>query len=120
MIETIIDESKTVEAEAVQGEKDAQAAYESFVKDTNASIEAASKDVANKSEELAKADVAKVTAEDDLKATIEDLLTLGEYGQDLHKSCDFLVKNFDLRQTSRSEEIEALVSAKAIFDGVSM
>merc|ERR1719217_1760871 len=120
MIETIIDESKTVEAEAVTGEKDAQTAYESFVKDTNASIEAASKDVANKSEMLAKADVAKVTAEGDLKSTIDDLLTLGQYGQELHKSCDFLVKNFDLRQTSRAEEIEALVSAKAIFDGVSM
>jgi len=46
-----------------------------------------------------------------------DLLTLGEYNQELHKKCDFLVKNFDLRQQSRVQEMEALAQAKAIFQG---
>lgn len=118
MIETIIDESAAVEAECVTAEKDAQAAYEGFMKDSDAAIEAASKDVTNKSAELAKAEAAKVAAEDDAKHTTEDLLTLGELGQTLHKKCDFLVKNFELRQTARAEEIEALVSAKAIFSSV--
>merc|ERR1719265_252386 len=117
MIETIIDESAAVEAECVKAEKDTQVAYEGFMKDSFAANEAASKDVTNKSDELAKAEAAKVTAEDDLKHTIDDLLTLGELGQTLHKKCDFLVKNFELRQTARAEEIEALVSAKAIFGG---
>jgi len=117
MIETIIDESAAVEKECVTAEKDAQAAYEGFMKDSAAANEAASKDVTNKSDELAKAEAAKVAAEDDLKHTTDDLLTLGELGQTLHKKCDFLVKNFELRQTARAEEIEALVSAKAIFGG---
>lgn len=117
MIETIIDESAAVEAECITAENDAQVAYESFMKDSNAANEAASKDLTNKADELAKSEAAKVAAEDDLTHTTDDLLTLGELGQTLHKKCDFLVKNFELRQTARAEEIEALVSAKAIFGG---
>jgi hypothetical protein len=117
MIETIIDESKAIETEAVQAEKDSQAGYETFMKDATATIEALSKDVTNKSLQMAKADSDKAATDDDLKHTIDDMLTLAEYGQELHKKCDFLVNNFNLRQESRTEEIEALNSAKAIFSG---
>merc|ERR1719247_2747811 len=113
MTETIIDESKAIETEATQAEKDAQAGYETFMKDATATIEALSKDITNKSQDKAKADA-------DLKATIEDLLTLGEYSQTLHKKCDFLINNFNLRQESRTKEIEALNSAKMIFSGAKM
>merc|ERR1719161_1875620 len=40
MIETLIEESKKLEAEAAKGEADAQADYESFMKDSTASVEA--------------------------------------------------------------------------------
>merc|ERR1719217_1286459 len=98
---TMIEESKTLEAEATKGEAEAQASYEEFMKDSTATIAALSKDIANKSEDMGKADLAKTVAADDLKATITDLLALGEYAQELHKKCDFLLKNFDLRQQSR-------------------
>jgi len=117
MIETLIEESKTLEAEASKGESEAQSSYEEFMKDSTDTIAALSKDIANKSEEMGKADLAKTVAADDLKATISDLLTLGEYAQELHKKCDFLLKNFDLRQSSRTQELEALAQAKAIFSG---
>merc|ERR1719217_1198600 len=117
MIETLIEESKTLEAEASKGEADAQASYEEFMKDSTASVTALQTDIANKSEDMAKADMTKTIAADDLKATITDLLTLGEYAQELHKKCDFLLKNFDLRQQSRTQELEALAQAKAIFSG---
>lgn len=120
MIETIIDEAKGIEEESTKGEADAQVAYESFMKDSTASIKAAQDSVISKNEELAKATAEKVSAEDDLKHTIEDLLSLGEYGQQLHKQCDFLVNNFNLRQESRTQEIEALNSAKAIFSGAKL
>merc|ERR1719387_1350436 len=48
MIETLVDESKDLETEAMKAESDAQAAYESFMKDSTASIEAATKEVTNK------------------------------------------------------------------------
>merc|ERR1719299_153027 len=117
MIETLVDESKQLEADAVKGEADAQAAYESFMKDSTAANDAATKSVVNKSKQKAAADADRVQASNDLKATIADLLTLGEYNQAMHKKCDFLVKNFDLRQQSRVQEMEALAQAKAIFQG---
>jgi len=42
--------------QAIRSEEDAQRAYEDFVKETNASIEAKSKEIVNKSEEKAKAE----------------------------------------------------------------
>merc|ERR1712048_1164884 len=54
MIEQIISDAKAMEAEAIRSEEDAQKAYEDFVKDTNASIEAKSKDITNKSDSKAK------------------------------------------------------------------
>ena len=37
---------------------------------------------------------------------------LANENADLHKSCDFVLKNFEIRQTARGEEIEALQQAK--------
>merc|ERR1711972_755097 len=55
MIQQIINDAKAMESETIRSEEDAQKAYEDFVKDTNASIEAKSKDIVNKSETKAKA-----------------------------------------------------------------
>ena len=48
------------QAEAIKAETDAQKAYESFVKDTNASIEEKNRDITNKSAEKADAEADKV------------------------------------------------------------
>merc|ERR1719181_2098144 len=117
MVETIMDDSKKVEADALKSENDAQAAYEEFISDSNASITAANNEIAAKTESLAQADADSTTASGDLSATINDLLALGETAASLHKECDFLLKNFDTRQSKRTEEIEALVQAKYIFQG---
>merc|ERR1719264_1353542 len=45
MIEEIVNDAKAMEAEAIRSEEDAQKAYEDFVKETNASIEAKSKEI---------------------------------------------------------------------------
>merc|ERR1719171_2971211 len=45
MLEQIIAETKTMEADAIKAETDAQKAYEAFVKDTNASMEEKSRDI---------------------------------------------------------------------------
>jgi hypothetical protein len=63
MLQQIIDDAKAMEAEAIRSEEDAQKAYEDFVKETNASIEAAAKDMTNKNEEKAKAEVDLVEAQ---------------------------------------------------------
>merc|ERR1719235_2349244 len=120
MVEVIMDDSKTVEADALKSENDAQAAYEEFITDSNASNKAATDEIAAKTESLAQADAESTTASGDLTATINDLLALGETNASLHKECDFLLKNFDTRQSKRTEEIEALMQAKYIFQGAKM
>merc|ERR1719460_1181197 len=117
MIQQIINDAKAMEAETIRSEEDAQKAYEDFVKDTNASIEAKSKDIVNKSESKAKAEADLVEAKENKEAVMLELEQLANYKAELHSSCDFVMKNFEIRQTARDEEIEALKQAKAILSG---
>merc|ERR1719355_530357 len=117
MIQQIINDAKAMEAEVIRSEEDAQKAYEDFVKDTNGSIEAKSKDIVNKSESKAKAESDLVEAKKDKEAVMLELEQLANYKAELHSSCDFVMKNFEIRQTARDEEIEALKQAKAILSG---
>merc|ERR1712066_1035208 len=117
MIEQIISDAKAMEAETIRSEEDAQKAYEDFVKETNNSIEAKSKDIVNKSEEKAKAETDLVEAKESKEAVMLELEQLSNYNAQLHQSCDFVLKNFEVRQTARDEEVEALRQAKAILSG---
>jgi len=117
MIQQIINDAKAMEAEAIKSEEDAQKAYEDFVKETNNSIEAKTNDITNKSEEKAKAESDKVEAEVEKEAVMTELEQLANEDADLHSSCDFVLKNFEIRQTARDQEIEALKQAKAILSG---
>jgi len=117
MIQQIISDAKAMENETIRSEEDAQKAYEDFVKDTNASIEAKSKDIVNKSEEKAKAEGDLVQANQEKESVMLELEQLSNYNAELHESCDFVVKNFEIRQTARDEEVEALKQAKAILSG---
>jgi len=117
MIQQIINDAKAMEAEAIRAEEDAQKAYEDFVKETNASIETKTKEIINKSEEKAKAETDLTQANDDKEAVLLELEQLSNYNAELHQSCDFVMKNFEIRQTARDEEIEALKQAKAILSG---
>merc|ERR1719500_2491904 len=117
MIEEIINDAKAMEAEAIRSEEDAQKAYEDFVKETNACIEAKSKEIVNKTELKAKAESDLGEAKEAKEAVMLELEQLSNYNAELHQSCDFIMKNFDIRQTARDEEIEALKQAKAILSG---
>merc|ERR1711972_1012180 len=97
--------------------EDAQKAYEDFVKETNASIEAKNKDIINKSELEARAEGDHVEAKETHEGVLLELEQLSNYNAQLHSSCDFVLKNFDLRQTARDEEVEALRQAKASLSG---
>merc|ERR1719458_207828 len=115
MIQQIIKDAKAMEAEAIRSEEDAQKAYEDFVKETNASIEAKSKEIVNKSDEKAKTEGELVETKEAKEAVMLELEQLSNYNAELHQSCDFVMKNFDVRQTARDEEVEALKQAKAIL-----
>merc|ERR1719433_301555 len=117
LLQQIISDAKAMEAEAIRAEEDAQKAYEDFVKDTNRSIESKSKDVVNKSSSKAKAEADLVEAQNTKDSVMLELEQLSNYDAQLHSSCDFVLKNFEIRQTARDEEVEALRQAKAILSG---
>jgi len=117
MIQEIIDESKTMENDAIRAENDSQAAYESFTKNSNASIKALMQAVQDKSEKKATAEAELVRAKSGIQKTLKDLESLNTYKGTLHASCDFVMDNFTVRQEKRAQEIEALSQAKAILSG---
>jgi len=117
MIQQIISDAKAMEADTIRSEEDAQKAYEDFVKETNNSIEAKSKDIVNKSELKAKREIDLVEAKEAKEGVLLELEQLSNYNAELQQSCNFVLKNFDIRQTARDEEIEALRQAKAILSG---
>merc|ERR1740133_907661 len=96
MIQQIINDAKAMEAEVIRSEEDAQKAYEDFVKDTNGSIEAKSKDIVNKTKAKAEADL--VEAKENKEAVMLELEQLSNYKAELHQSCDFVAKNLAIRQ----------------------
>jgi chromosome segregation ATPase len=117
MIQQIINDAKAVEAEAIRAEADSQKAYETFVKDTNGSTEEKNADIVSKSEAKGKAEVEKTKTEETLESVVAELDGLSTENADLHGECDFVLKNFEIRQTARSQEIEALKQVKAILSG---
>merc|ERR1719359_1744815 len=113
----IINDAKAMEAEAIRGEEDAQAAYEDFVKDTNDAVEQKSLDITNKSETKAQAEADKTETDTNLEGVLSELQMLANESADLHSSCDFVLKNFDISQQARDEEVEALKESIAILSG---
>merc|ERR1719375_2909835 len=54
-----------------------------------------------------------------MQGIIETLESLINENTDLHKACDFTVKNFEIRQQARDDEIDALREGLATFSGAS-
>merc|ERR1719198_150507 len=117
LIEQIIEDSVKVEEEAIKTEKDAQKDYETFVTDANALIAELSAAITAKTKAIAAAKLKTAEAEADHVSTVDELETLAEILSDLHAECDFIMKNFDIRQKARYQEMEAIQKAKAILSG---
>jgi len=119
MIEQIINDAKAMEADAIKAEEDAQIAYESLVTETNNSITAAEKAIIHAQKAKGNAETEKAEKGMERDSVMSELEALAGENADLHKACDYTLKNFDLRQTARDEEIEALKQAAAMLSGAS-
>eukprot|EP00428_Durinskia_dybowskii_P005464 CAMPEP_0170294016 /NCGR_PEP_ID=MMETSP0116_2-20130129/47117_1 /TAXON_ID=400756 /ORGANISM="Durinskia baltica, Strain CSIRO CS-38" /LENGTH=778 /DNA_ID=CAMNT_0010545537 /DNA_START=75 /DNA_END=2411 /DNA_ORIENTATION=+ len=117
LIEQIMEDSKALESAATSGEAKAQADYEKFVKDGNTLIKDLNAQITSKTKAIAAADADKAQAVADHESTMGELESLAAYDADLHNQCDFVLKNFDIRQKARMQEMEAIKSAKAILSG---
>mmetsp|Transcript_150405 Transcript_150405/g.273612 ORF Transcript_150405/g.273612 Transcript_150405/m.273612 type:complete len:683 (-) Transcript_150405:119-2167(-) len=117
MIQQIIDDAKAMTAEAIKDEGSAVKSYESLVMETNANIEAMKKEIVDKSEMKAIAEGDLAEAKKDKSNTETTLEELATKKKELLDSCTYVMENFDLRQTARDQEVEALKQAKAILSG---
>jgi len=117
LIAEIIREASSLEAEATVAEQGAQNDYQAFVAETAKSIAAANRSISAKSDEKADLEEAIVAAKKDRTDSTNKLMDLGKYEMQLHTSCDYVMKNFEMRQTARQEEMDGLSQAKAILHG---
>jgi len=117
LLESVIADSQKLEDEAMTRSISSQTEYEDFMKSSNAALRQMAKTKAGFEEALATAKEDLVATKADIMETLKVLEGLHEYKGDLHKSCDYITKNFEARQQARQAEIEALGEAKAILSG---
>jgi len=117
MLQQIIHDTEMMEQEISMAEQDSQKTYEAMVKETNRSMTANQKALTNEKQSISRSEQELLDTEEDLKATSVQMEQESNEAADLHGNCDFVLKNFEIRQTARDEEIEALGQAKAILSG---
>jgi hypothetical protein len=120
MIEKLVGEAQQMTKDARKAEGEAQVAYEQFVADTNDSVAGLQKEVVTKTKNKAQATKEHQQTGADIIDTVKELEGLSKYNGELHQECDYVLKNFDVRQTARAEEVEALQQAKQILSGANL
>merc|ERR1740123_1301818 len=120
MIEKLIQEAKELIADSKKEEQSAQAGYEATVADTNDSVAALQAEITSKTKAKVAATKEKRETEADIADAEAELDGLTKYNAELHADCDYVLKNFDVRQKGRGETVKALQQAKQILSGANL
>jgi septal ring factor EnvC (AmiA/AmiB activator) len=98
-------------------EKENQAEYESFMKDSAAKRANDAKSIEDK--ESAKADLEStlVSSKEEKAAKMKEAMATAKFLSEVHGDCDWLLTNFQVRKDARAGEIDALTKAKAVLSG---
>merc|ERR1719386_245244 len=116
-IEGVIADAKAMEADAILAESDAQQGYENFVKDTNDAVDEMIRSITSKTEFKAECESDKVETIQSKDSAVSNLEELANENAAIHADCDYTLKNFDLRQSARGQEVEALKQALVFLSG---
>lgn len=98
-------------------EKDAQKDYESFMGDASDKRALDSKAITDKEGAKAETETELESNKDSKKSKTIEAMETAKYLGGLHQECDFLLSNFEARQSARTGEIDALGKAKAVLSG---
>merc|ERR1719162_2035096 len=120
MIEKLIYDTKDITKKSKVTESEAQVAYEALVADTNDSVGNLTKEITSKTKAKAQAKKELSMTQGDHAGAVTELEGLGKYNGDLHAECDYVMKNFSIRQDARAAEVEALQQAKQILNGANL
>merc|ERR1719331_1110924 len=110
------DVEKTI-TEMKTNEKDAQEDYESFIADSADKRAEDPKAITDKEGSLAELEGELLSNQEALKAKKYELMDVEKYIMELHKECDWIIKNYDLRKSARAGEVDSLKNAKATLSG---
>jgi peptidoglycan hydrolase CwlO-like protein len=98
-------------------EKENQAEYEQFMKDSAAKRASDAKSIADKEAAKADAESNLIAAEEEHKSKLKEAMNTHKYLGEVHGDCDWLLTNFEARKAARTGEIDALTKAKAVLSG---
>jgi len=117
MIDLLVKDLGKEMSEAKVMEQDAQADYEKMLEDASTKRATDAKSMSEKSN--AKADTEEALQDEKQKktSTMKDVMAVAKYMGSLHGECDFLLQYYDARKSARTDEKEALESAKAVLSG---
>eukprot|EP00415_Alexandrium_ostenfeldii_P002958 UN2958 len=117
MVDMLIKDLDKEMTEAEVEEKDAQADYETMMKDSAEKRKADSKSLSEKEMAIADMEADLQSHKDDKAAASNELAMTLKYISSLHAECDWLLQYFDVRKEARVTEIDALGKAKAVLSG---
>merc|ERR1719399_1970882 len=116
-LDHIIRDSEHVQTQCYSDNGQGQLAYEEFMRETNKAVILLKRQIADQTEESSKAQADLTRTEADLHQNMEDLEAQDTVNQEVHKECDFTMKNFDMRQKALDDEVDALYEAIAMMGG---
>jgi len=116
LLESLISEAKELIQASRSAEGDAEAAYAETVENTFAAIENQQNEVTSKLQARAEAAKEQASTETEVSDSGAELDNLEKYGKQLHGDCDYILRNFGLRQEARQQEMDALKEAKRGLD----
>jgi len=119
MIDGIIADLDKEMTVAQAEEKDAQADYEKMMSDSAAKRADDSKSISDKEGTKADTEASLMKHQENLKSQKKEMMATLEVISALHSECDWLLQYFDVRKEARTNEIAALVKAKAVLNGAS-
>merc|ERR1719251_532622 len=117
MIDLLIADLDKEMTEAETTEKDAQADYETAMKDAAGKRTADSKLLSEKQSTKAETEADVQSKTEEKTSTSAELMSTMKYISSLHAECDWLLKYFEVRKEARASEIDALGKAKAVLSG---
>lgn len=117
MMDLLLKDLSTEMTEMEVTEKQAQEEYEQFMADAADKRVSDSKSITDKTAVKADTQAHLEDAKASHKSTMVSMMANEKTTANLHASCDWLMKFFDVRKEARAGEIDALKKAKAVLSG---
>jgi chromosome segregation ATPase len=117
MIDLLVADLTKEMTEATTTEKDAQADYETTMKDSAEKRAEDTQTLANKQKAKAETEATMEANTEEKAATTKTLMATLEHIASLHGECDWLLQYFEVRKEARAGEVESLKNAKAVLSG---